>query len=185
MNNPLREYARKAFAGKLGTGSISRNAEISVLNWTVQQTRKIGKEASWESNVFRSFYKMKLQWLLKEMERGAKVAVTLAVRDGGVDVALVVEPQLVYRLRNKDLDVKHIAKYAPEILWPEGPMARAIFLAREKDLARERAKAVADDYDGLFKCRKCKSTKTVYYQMQTRSADEPMVRFLVLIIVII
>lgn len=28
-----------------------------------------------------------------------------------------------------------------------------------------------------FTCRKCKSTKCTYYQMQTRSADEPMTTF--------
>ena len=31
--------------------------------------------------------------------------------------------------------------------------------------------------DGMFKCNKCKSMKTVYYQMQTRSADEPMTTY--------
>ena len=28
-----------------------------------------------------------------------------------------------------------------------------------------------------FICRKCKSNKTTYYQLQTRSADEPMTTF--------
>lgn len=31
--------------------------------------------------------------------------------------------------------------------------------------------------DGIFVCNKCKSKKTTYYQMQTRSADEPMTTF--------
>lgn len=31
--------------------------------------------------------------------------------------------------------------------------------------------------DGLFKCGFCKSYKTTYYQLQTRSADEPMTTF--------
>ena len=31
--------------------------------------------------------------------------------------------------------------------------------------------------DGMFKCNKCKSLKTIYYQMQTRSADEPMTTY--------
>jgi DNA-directed RNA polymerase subunit M/transcription elongation factor TFIIS len=37
----------------------------------------------------------------------------------------------------------------------------------------------ADDTteDGVFQCRKCKSYKTTYYQLQTRSADEPMTTF--------
>ena len=31
--------------------------------------------------------------------------------------------------------------------------------------------------DSFFKCRKCKSMKTSYYQQQTRGADEPMTNF--------
>ena len=31
--------------------------------------------------------------------------------------------------------------------------------------------------EGMFKCNKCKSNKTTYYQMQTRSADEPMTTY--------
>lgn len=31
--------------------------------------------------------------------------------------------------------------------------------------------------DGMFTCNKCKSKKTTYYQMQTRSADEPMTTY--------
>merc|ERR1712194_422590 len=30
---------------------------------------------------------------------------------------------------------------------------------------------------GLFTCGKCKSTRTTYYQLQTRSSDEPMTTF--------
>ena len=31
--------------------------------------------------------------------------------------------------------------------------------------------------DGQFLCKKCNTRKTRYYQMQTRSADEPMTTF--------
>lgn len=31
--------------------------------------------------------------------------------------------------------------------------------------------------DGLYQCNRCKSMKTVYYQMQTRSADESMTTY--------
>ena len=30
----------------------------------------------------------------------------------------------------------------------------------------------------LFKCRKCQSRETSYYEVQTRSADEPMTHFI-------
>lgn len=35
-----------------------------------------------------------------------------------------------------------------------------------------------DNNDGIFQCRKCKSKKTTYYSLQTRSADEPMTNFI-------
>ena len=34
------------------------------------------------------------------------------------------------------------------------------------------------DYKGLFRCGKCRGYKTTFYQMQTRSADEPMTVFI-------
>ena len=38
-------------------------------------------------------------------------------------------------------------------------------------------KAAKEHFEGVFKCGRCKSKKTTYYQMQTRSADEPMTTF--------
>ena len=55
--------------------------------------------------------------------------------------------------------------------------AYAEFALAKKDLERETARKNEEGYEGLFKCGKCKSTKTTYYQMQTRSADEPMTTF--------
>jgi DNA-directed RNA polymerase subunit M/transcription elongation factor TFIIS len=179
MNHALREYARGKLATALGAGAIGRNAEISILNWAVKTTKGLGHEASWESLEFRRRYKLKLLWLLKEMERETKVFTTLGVEGDRVTFQYTVLPQLVGRLRRKELDVKNIANYSADVLWPAGPYSQTMFKLREKDMAMEAAKAKEEDYEGLFKCGKCKSTKTTYYQMQTRSADEPMVRFVI------
>ena len=176
MNHSMRDYARRVFADKLGAGAISRNAEISILNWAVHTTREMGQDASWENDVFRRYYKMKLNWLLTEMGREEKVGVSLGVAGDRVQLSYVIEPQLPLRLKRKELDVKKLASYSSDVLWPSGPWSHAMLKAREKDMQMEKAKAKEEDYTGLFKCGKCKSTKTTYYQMQTRSADEPMVR---------
>lgn len=47
-------------------------------------------------------------------------------------------------------------------------------------IAREqlmRDNGLDPDKGGEFQCKKCKGTKTTHYQMQTRSADEPMTVF--------
>jgi transcription elongation factor S-II len=177
MNHPMREFTRQAFATAIGAGATARNSEISALNWAVQKTRFIGQEASWENRVFRNFYRTKVCWLLAELRRDPKVCVSIATCDAGAKLTLDLVPQLVLRLRRKELDAKNLAKYSADVLWPEGPMAAAIYKWREKDLAMEKAKATEEDYNGLFKCGKCKSIKTTYYQMQTRSADEPMTTY--------
>jgi transcription elongation factor S-II len=186
MNHPLREYTRQVFASLIAPGPISRNAEISTLNWAVQATRRINEDASWENPRFRKMYKTKVHWLTTELRRpNHVVALTTAVEGDQVRVSLNLVNQLAHRLKTKELEAKNLAKYPADVLWPDGPMAKAAFKIKERDNMRERAKAQMDeDYVGQFKCGKCKSVKTTYYQMQTRSADEPMVRFLVFLCVL-
>lgn len=183
MNHPLREYTRQVFASLIAPGPISRNAEISTLNWAVQATRRINEDASWENPKFRKMYKTKVHWLMTELRRpNHMVSLATVVEGDHVRVQINLVNQLAYRLKTKELDVKNLAKYPADVLWPEGPMAKTAFKIKERDNTREQVKAQMDeDYVGQFKCGKCKSVKTTYYQMQTRSADEPMVRFLVLL----
>ena len=54
------------------------------------------------------------------------------------------------------------------------------FLSPE-DIDPDRFKRVVEDEhvaDGIFTCNRCKSKKTTYYSLQTRSADEPMTSFI-------
>ena len=54
--------------------------------------------------------------------------------------------------------------------WEEAIKAKSI---RDKNKFEQNLEAATD----TFKCRKCHSKKCTYYQMQTRSADEPMTIF--------
>jgi DNA-directed RNA polymerase subunit M/transcription elongation factor TFIIS len=148
-----------------------------VYNWAVQQTRGQEDDPSWENKLFRARYKQKAFGLHRELERGPVVAPDLQVVGDRVILKLNMVPQLVKRLQSKELDSKNLARYTPDVLWPDGPYAKTAFDLKSKDLAMEAAKAKEEDYSGLFKCGRCKSTKTTYYQMQTRSADEPMTTY--------
>jgi len=176
MDHPLRDFTRSNFLTHLGSEPLARNCERSVLNWTVKKFPKC--EASWDNVRFSTAYKQKVHALLAELKRSpTKVRVGLSVAGEQVAVKFEIFPQLVYRLKFKELESAKIATYSPDVLWPEGPYSTALFKVREKDMMFEAIKAKEnEDYTGLLKCGKCKSTKTSYYQMQTRSADEPMVR---------
>lgn len=161
-------------------GPLAKNAEISLLNWSVQSARQQNIEASWENRVFRRIYKTKLGWIKTEFQRpNHVVSVTLSPSDGSdrIHVTLGLANQLAHRLKTKELDVRQLAKYTPDILWPEGPWAASMLKVRSRELAKEHAQAKMDaEYVGMFSCRKCHKKKVTYTQAQTRSADEPMVR---------
>lgn len=178
MEHPLREYTRNQFASVFGDGPAVRNAEKSIYNWAVKSIRELGDQASWENKLFRLKYRQKVLNLVAELKRAPMAGLELSVKGDRVNVNIKVAPQLVIRLGRKDLEMRKLATYSPDVLWPEGPWAQTMLKVRERDLLREKAKAAEKDYEGLFKCGRCKSLKTTYYQMQTRSADEPMVRYL-------
>ena len=177
MEHALRDFARTRLATHLTSGVTVRNAEKSIYNWAVQQTRGQNDVASWENRSFKWRYKHKVLHLISELGRAPVVEAGLEVVGDRVNLQLQLVPQLVHRIQRKELDVKGLAKYPPDLLWPDGPWGRMAFALKAKDLGMEAARAKEENYVGAFKCGKCKSTKTTYYQMQTRSADEPMTTF--------
>jgi DNA-directed RNA polymerase subunit M/transcription elongation factor TFIIS len=79
---------------------------------------------------------------------------------------------LISRLAQGEIDEFEICQLEPKQLFPEkwlenwnkyGP----------KELHSERK----EHSDGLFKCGKCKTYKTTYYQLQTRSSDEGLTTY--------
>ena len=72
-----------------------------------------------------------------------------------------------------------VVDFSPQMLWPKGPYAKKLQENIENNMKKEYASNIMNqpDYKGLFRCGRCKSYKTTYYQMQTRSADEPMTVF--------
>jgi DNA-directed RNA polymerase subunit M/transcription elongation factor TFIIS len=178
MNHPIREYAQALFARKVGQGAAAKNAEISILNWTRERVKARGSDPSWDNKRYRQIYKQKVVHIAAELDRAPMVATDLKVDGERVKVELQVMPQLVRRLQTKQLDAKRLAWYDADVLWPDGPYGRMALARQARDLQMEKAKAKEENYSGLFKCGKCKSLKTTYYQMQTRSADEPMTSYI-------
>ena len=84
---------------------------------------------------------------------------------------------LVNRILKGEIKSAKIADYSPEMLEPNGFFVKTKIELKQRELKMEEAKVKDEDYNGMFKCGRCKSKKTTYYQMQTRSADEPMTTY--------
>jgi transcription elongation factor S-II len=176
-DHALRTWVLGRFTAAIGVPVSARNAERSVYNWAVKTTRGQNEDSAWENIHFRRRYKLKALHLLEELKRADVAVVGLKVAGDRVKLELSYVPQLVNRLKNKEVEARSLAQLTAEQLWPDGPAAKAAFKLKQRELMLEKARVNDEDYNGMFKCGKCKSTKTTYYQMQTRSADEPMTTY--------
>ena len=173
----LRDYARRHLAMHVPERPYAKNIEKAVWLWAIDETKRAAEQPVYENRLLRWRYKHKVIHLMKELTRAPMVACTLAVTGDGVKLKCEVKPQLLHRLLCKEVKSQDLPTMRAEQLQPDGPWARAAFKLRKKELAIEKMRTTEEDYTGQFKCGKCKSVKTTYYQMQTRSADEPMTTF--------
>ena len=104
-----------------------------------------------------------------------------------------LQPKGYQSIEQLNNDVKELRKCRtyPEVFHLQYNKVMEILKDRKKymnvEKQEERVKEHVKDHEefmeknnkeeGLFTCGKCKSKKTTYYQLQTRSADEPMTTF--------
>ncbi len=153
----LIEVCDEAHTKKLSEVSI-KNIEKSVYNWTIKDSLKKNIVPTWENRFFREKYKHKMCSIIFTIKRNDKT-------------------YLIERIQQGILSAKDIASLDPTQLWPGGPWDITQKAIIEKELKLAMANGRMEDYVGMFQCGKCKSWKTTYYQLQTRSADEPATNF--------
>ena len=133
--------------------NICLNLEKGVFNYAIQEADKKEIVKKWDNIYFTQFYIDKMRSVITNLENNEDLKkIVLEKLIKAHEVAFMTHQQMNPKKWQKMLDDKKIRdenKYAPKI------------------------EASTDNYT----CRKCKSKKCSYYQMQTRSADEPMTTF--------
>lgn len=128
------------------------NLEIGIYNYALSEcdNRKIMKK--WDNPFFVVIY----------IDRWRSIYMNL-----------LNNSNLVNALNTKKINVAEFANYTHQEMCPE----------KWADLIAEKIERDKNKYDrklnitSEFTCYKCKSNNCSYYQMQTRSADEPMTTF--------
>lgn len=151
----LRAHVRKQFQTFFPEGVYAGNLEKCVLNKSFRHMKSAGISTTFECRQFVCFYKSVALGLVNTFKR---------------------TPELVEQYKTGKVP-KNIFSVGPDIIDPNGPYSKTKFAILERETKIERNKMRDSDYEGQFKCGKCKSKKTDYYQLQTRSADEPMTTY--------
>jgi transcription elongation factor S-II len=154
IDNP--EYFRNNIRGKLQELLESEkkaiNLEKGIYNYALKEAnnRKVVKK--WDNPYYVQIYLDRLRTIYINL---GKQALLTSVKDGTVTV--------------KNLAFMTHQEMQPE-KWDALIKAK---IKKDKSKYDTQQEAMTD----TFKCRKCHSNKCSYYQMQTRSADEPMTTF--------
>lgn len=159
MENPTRQFVLQRLSSLLEipqTDTICINLEKSILNYAVDRNCAKRGVASWENHLFSNIYKHKFLELQNNIKKS---------------------PVLKGWIVNKRLKTKDVIDMKPHELWPDGPYAQTIERRIIRDLRKQYLAQEVKNQEGFFTCARCKSKKTTYYQLQTRSADEPMTTF--------
>lgn len=129
------------------------NMEKGIFNNAIELSKKNGNALKWSDASFVKYYSTNARRLLANISYTSNANVLISkIKNGHID------PYSLVKLTREELN--------PD-LWET---------LKSKNLEKIVVKEMAAE-DGMFKCNKCKSMKTIYYQMQTRSADEPMTTY--------
>ena len=153
IENPdlFRSNIRKKLLEILENEKITNNLEKGIFNYALKEAdqRKIVKK--WDNAYFVQIYLDRLRSIMTNL----KGEVLENVKDGSVKAHIV-------------------AFMTHQELQPD--KWTALIDAKSKRDANKFETNVAAATD-TFTCRKCKGNQCTYYQLQTRSADEPMTTF--------
>jgi transcription elongation factor S-II len=132
---------------------------MSIYNYAIIQAQKSYIIAHWDNPVFVSIYLNKSKSIISNM-------CTLF----GVN-----NTQLQVYISQKKINLLNIANLSYNELWPENWQSIKDERIKIEQMRKEAIKASATD---IFKCPRCKKANCTYFELQTRSADEPMTTFI-------
>tara|TARA_A200000113_G_scaffold220526_1_gene230810 strand:+ start:3392 stop:3901 length:510 start_codon:yes stop_codon:yes gene_type:complete len=148
----FRQGVRNEIAKVLPQKHYASNLEKGIFNWSIREADNKNVVKKWENVYFVQIY----------VDRFRMIWVNLRNKD------------TVARVMNKEIKPHELGQMSHQEIVPE-KWEKLIQEKKEKDENRYAPKL--DGNTDMFTCRKCKSNKCSYYQLQTRSADEPMTTF--------
>tara|TARA_B100000902_G_C27157894_1_gene837164 strand:- start:382 stop:894 length:513 start_codon:yes stop_codon:yes gene_type:complete len=155
INNPeeFRANIRKELFKILNNNKQTNNLEKGIFNYSITEAdeRKLVKK--WDNVYFVQIYIDRLRSVMINLKKNS---------------------DLLTKINKKEIRIHEIAFMTHQEMQPD-KWEELINKKKIRDQYRYTPKLDANTDN--FTCRKCKSTRCSYYQLQTRSADEPMTTF--------
>lgn len=155
VTNPkeFRNNVRNELAKIIDNERICENMEKGIVNYCLSKANKDNVVKKWNNPYFAQIYIDRLRMIIINLKNNKNLLEQVTTKSiKAHEIAFMTHQEMKPQRWKKLIDAKKI---------------------RNENLYSPRIDANTDD----FVCRKCKSRKCSYYQLQTRSADEPMTTF--------
>lgn len=154
ISNPdsFRKNIRTKILPVLGEDALSTNLEIAIYNYAIKEanSRKIIKK--WDNPYFVQLYIDRLRTIYVNLKNA----------------------ELIEQLKSGELTPQTLAFMTHQELNPSR-WSKLIEQKIKRDASKFTTNVQAST--DMFTCKKCRSKKCTYYELQTRSADEPATIF--------
>ena len=161
IQNPkeFRENIQKKINSFVKNNRQSINLEKAVFNFAIKESKNRKIVRKWDNKYFVQLYLNRFRSIYNNIN--PKIS--------------TYNKDLLYKLKKNKISAKTLAfmthqEMNPKI-WKEMVAEK---IKRDKNLTQVDMSAATDE----FKCYKCQKRQCTYYQLQTRSADEPMTTFI-------
>ena len=151
----LRNVVRHTFGKILLENKMIINLEKGIYNYTIQEAIRRKLIRKWKNRYFLQIYLDKFRTIYNNLKSDN----------------IVQNKYLLEKVQNGEIKPRNLAFMSHQEMFPEKWKEMI-----EKKIKRDTHEAVSMATDE-FKCFKCRKRKCSYYQLQTRSADEPMTTF--------
>tara|TARA_B100001287_G_scaffold267452_1_gene262600 strand:+ start:474 stop:986 length:513 start_codon:yes stop_codon:yes gene_type:complete len=151
--NYFRNNVKNELMKLVNNENICKNMEKGILNYCVNKATEQQIVKKWNNVYFTQLYIDRLRMIIINLKNN---------------------PELRNRVAKKAIQAHKIAFMTHQEMKPQ-KWKQLIDAKKIRDNNLYSPKVVANTDN--FVCRKCKSRKCSYYQLQTRSADEPMTTF--------
>jgi transcription elongation factor S-II len=136
--------------------TLALNVERGIFNYTVINKPK--KVVYWNSKT-HTIYMTRFRHIYNNLDPDS----------------FVQNKSLLKKLLNREFNIHQMCVHmSPEDLFPE--IYEPYYRAKKEEMSKIQKQHEVKP-DGLLRCGKCKTYKTTYTQLQTRSADEPLTTF--------
>ena len=154
----IRQFCRNKFYDLVNNEKIAKNIEIGCYNFTINKAEKENLHKKWENVFFKRIYLNKIKSIYTNLKSDSYLK----------------NNRLIERLLSKEFKPHELSEMDATHLFPEHWKSYLDEKIKKENAVDENVQDAATDQ---FKCNRCKQKKCTYYEVQTRSADEPMTTF--------